>query len=174
MKKKIAVSLILIAVSSTFIFSGCVTDKKTVVTPATTNALGVVTGPVTNTVTTVNTNNLLLDASVLQGATAVAVSVVAQKDPSAVPALRDASVALNGILNGANPQTTGQVLGLLGSNSNATLAAEIGPLIGTVSALEQTLLNKYGSGVSGQITLALTKAVAAGFVAGLAGQPSAK
>jgi hypothetical protein len=49
------------------------------------------------------------------------------------------------------------------------LAAEISPLVGTVSGLEQSLLAKYGTNVSGQIALALAKALSGGFTVGLAG-----
>lgn len=141
-------------------FTGCLTSKQ-----VTTNPNGTST---TNTV--VNQANLLLDTSVLQGATAIATSVAIQKDPSVIPALKDTQVALNGILNGSNSNTTTQVLGLLGTNSNPVLAAEITPLIGTVSGLEQTLLAKYGTNVAGQISIAIAKAVDGGLVVGLNGK----
>jgi len=154
---------------SVCLITGCLTSKTTTVTPGSTNSLGVVTSPVTNTVTTVNTVNLTLDASVLQAVTATAVSIAIQKDPAAAPILQNVATALGGILNGASTNTTAQVIALLGSNNNnAAIATELGPLINIVSAEEQTLLSKYGLTVSGQITLAIAKAVDSGFIVGLA------
>ena len=167
MKKIILAFSIIVIVAAT----GCMTSKISTITPAATNTVtGVVFPAVTNTVTSVNTNNLMLDASVLQGLTAIAVSEAVQRDPSCVQPLKDAQTALDGILNGANTNTTTQVVALLGSGSNPVLVSEISPLIGTLSSLEQTLLNKYGSGVSGQISIALTRAVLAGITVGLAGK----
>jgi hypothetical protein len=140
--------------------TGCVT------TPASTNSVTGVVTPVG-----VNTNNLAIDAAVINGLVATAVSIVVQKDPHAIPALRDAQMALGGILNGANAGTPNQIIGLLGKNSNATIAAEIGPLINTLSALEQSLLNKYGQTASGQIVIAITRAIYGGFAVGLATAP---
>jgi hypothetical protein len=145
-------------VATSLIFVGCLTSKTTTTNPTT----GTVT---TNTV--VNQANLLLDTSILQGATSIAVSVAVQKDPSVVPALQNVQVALTGILNGANTNTTSQVLAVLGKSSNPTLVTEITPLINTVSGLEQSLLAKYGTNVSGTITLAIAKAVDAGLIASL-------
>lgn len=151
--------------------TGCMTSKTTTVTPGGTNS---VTGagylPVTNTVVTVNQANLTLDCGVLQGITAGAVSVVVAKEPGSIPALKDAAVALDGILNGANTNTTAQVIGLLGGNANPVLNTEVTSLLSTVSALEQQLLAKYGPMVGGQIALAITRAVSEGLVTGLAGQ----
>jgi len=155
MNKILALLMSLAVVGLVSVQPGCVTSKTTAPNGATT--------------ITVNTNNLALDAAVLQSATAIAVSVAIQKDPGAIPALKDASTALTGILTGANTQNTAQLLQTLGASNNPTLAAEITPLIGTASALEQQLINKYGSSVGGQIALAITKAVAAGFAIGLAG-----
>jgi hypothetical protein len=151
-----------LALASLALCAGCLTSKQTSVTQG-------ASGPVTNTVTVVNQANLLLDSSVLQGATAIAVSVAVQKDPSVVPALKDAQTALTGILNGASTNSASQILSTLGQSSNPALAAEITPLVGTVSGLEQSLLAKYGTNVTGQITIALAKAVNAGFATGLAG-----
>jgi hypothetical protein len=152
------------------LFAGCMTSKTTTVTPGGTTAGGVVFGPVTNTVTTVNEANLALDCGVLQGLVAAGVSIVVQKEPGSIPALKDAELALDGILNGANTNTTAQALALLGSNSNPVLASEITSLMQVGSALEQKLLAKYGQSVTGEISLALTKAVYGGLVIGLAGQ----
>ena len=165
-KVAIITSAILAVGAVGMLSTGCVTSK--VVTPASTNALtGVVIGATTNTI--VNTNNLLIDASVFQGVVATAVSVVVQKDTNAIPILKDAQMALDGILNGANTNTVGNIIAVLGKNSNPTIASEVGPLVATFSALEQNLIAKYGTSVGGQITLALTKAGLAGLTVGLAG-----
>ena len=137
--------------------AGCMTTK-------TTSPNGAVT-------TTVNTNNLALDCAVIQSAAAIGTSVAVQKDPSVVPILQNAQVALGGVLNGANPSTTAQALQLIGASSNPTLGQEVAPLIGMVSALEQQLLAKYGQGVAGQISLAIAHALYSGITAGLAGAP---
>lgn len=147
----LAAAIGLIALSNT----GCMTSK--------------VAGPNGTTVTVVNTNNLALDASVFQGAVAISVSLLAQKDPSVVPPLRSAHVALDGILNGANQMTTQEVLNMLKAAGNPALSAEVTSLVQTASALEQTLLMKYGAEVGGQIGLALVKAADAGIVIGLTG-----
>ena len=63
----------------------------------------------------------------------------------------------------------GQTTKLLGANGNPALAQQVTPLIGQVSVLEQQLLAKYGQGVTGQISVAIAKAVYNGIVVGLAG-----
>lgn len=143
---------------------GCVTSKVSTVTPT-------ATGFVTNTVTVVNTNNLTLDAAALQAATAVSVSLVVNnpKNAAMIPALKDAQIALDGILNGSNATTTTQVLTLLQANSNPALSQEITSLLSVVSAFEQSVLAKYGPSVAGQIGLAVTRAIDAGLIVGLTG-----
>lgn len=144
---------------SGLLIAGCVTSK--VQTP----------GPNGTTITTtvVNTNNLNLDAAVLQGATAISVSLLVQKDPSTIQPLKNAHVALDGILNGANQMTTQEVLTMLKASGNPQLSAEVTSLVQTASSLEQTLLAKYGAEVGGQIAVAVTRAVDAGLIIGLAG-----
>ena len=156
------------------ILVGCMTSKSTVATPASTNSVGVVTPGTTTTVTTVNTNNLTIDAAVIQGVVATAVSVAVQKDPSVIPALQIAQASLGGVLNGSDASTPGQIMALLGKNGNATIQAEITPLVSVVSGLEQQLLAKYGQGVAGQITLAIAKSVYAGLSVGLSSAPATK
>ena len=153
------------------LLTGCLTGKVSTITPASTNSLGIITGPVTNTVTIVNTNNLLLETAVLQSATAIGVGVAVQKDPSIVQALTDAQIALDGILNGASTNTPAQVAALLGNNSNPTIQGEIMPLITMASVLEQQLLAKYGTTVGGQISMAILRALDRGLAAGLIGAP---
>jgi hypothetical protein len=152
------------------LLAGCMMSKTTTVTPGGTTAGGVVFAPVTNTVTTVNEANLALDCGVLQGLVAASVSIVVQKEPASIPALKDAELALDGILNGADTNTTAQAIALLGKNSNPVLATEMTTLINTMSVLEQQLLAKYGQNVGGQIALAISQAVYGGFVIGLAGK----
>jgi hypothetical protein len=147
-----------LAIASIALTTGCVTSKVAQVNPTT---------GVTNFVTVVNQENLDLDAAVLQGAVSVAVVQVA-KNPQAVAALTNAHVALDGILSGVNQQTTAQVVALLKVGGNEALSAQVDTMLKVISALEQKLLAKYGASVSGQIAVALTKAVNAGIVIGLA------
>ncbi|HEV2350837.1 MAG TPA: hypothetical protein VG028_13430 [Terriglobia bacterium] len=150
--------------------SGCMTRKVT-----STNVTGdAVTGFTTNTVTItqVNTNNLILDSAVFQGAVAIGVTAAisaTHQDPGVISALKNAQTALDGVLNGSNPETTAQVLTMLKANGNPALVQEINSLIASASALEQDLLVKYGAGVAGQITTALARAADAGLVVALEG-----
>ncbi len=154
----------------TIIDTGCMIGTKSTVTPGGTNTAGVYFGPITNTVTVVNEANLALDSAALEAVTSIAISTVVSKDPSVVEVLKNAHVALDGILNGSNPSTTGQVLAMLKAQNNPTLTSEINSLIGSANTLEQSLLAKYGSGVAGEITIALAKAINAGLSVGLAGK----
>lgn len=166
-RNSILCATLILATAMPFILENTGCTSTSTVTEST-NSAGVVTS-VTNTITTVNEAALLLDTSILQGATAIAVSTIVQKDPSAVPALKQAETALGEVLGGATTNSTQQILTALGQGSNATLTAEIAPLVGTISGLEQTLLQKYGATVSGEITIAIAKAVTSGFAVGLAG-----
>ena len=129
-----------------------------------------VSGGVTNTIVTVNAANLALDSAGIEAVTSIAVSTVVAKDPSVIPALKNAKTVLDGILNGSSPQTTAQVLAMLQAQNNASLSNEITSLVSSVSTLEQNLLAKYGESVAGQISVALTKAISAGLAVGLAGK----
>lgn len=151
--------------------TGCLLSHTATVTPGGTNSVtGVYTGPVTNTVTTVNEANLALDSAALEAVASIAVSTVVSKDPSVIPVLKNAHTILDGILNGSNPQTTAQVLAMLKAQNNPTLTSEVNSLIGAANTLEQSLLAKYGQGVAGEITMALAKAINAGLATGLAGK----
>ena len=138
---------------------GCMTSKV-----ITTSPTGVVT---TNTI--VNTNNLQLDCMLIEGAAAFGVDEAIQQDPTLREPLQATQTALDGVLYGINPATSNQCLELLGAGNNPVIAAQVTPLIGMASSLEQTLLAKYGGGVGAQITIAITRAIDAGFVKGLGG-----
>ena len=140
--------------------TGCAT--KTVVTPAT------ATAPAT-TNTVVNAANLAIDALVVQNVAAIGLPILIQKDPSVLPELKDASLALNLVLNGATTNTLNQVLAALGKSANTNLAATVAPYIVVVNSEQQALLTKYGSGVAGQITLALATAFNNGLTTALVG-----
>ncbi len=143
--------------------SGCMTRKVSTVTPG---PAGTFT---TNTVTEVNTNNLILDCAAIQSLTATAATLAIQKDHAAAPILRDVHTALEGILNGANPGSVQDILNAAGyEQSNPAVESEIGPLVSLVSALEQSLLQKYGASVSGQISIAIAQAVCRGVKIGIA------
>lgn len=146
--------------------SGCVIGHKTSVA---TNPNGTFT---TNTVAIVNEANLSLDCVAIQGATAIAVNAVrvqTKNDPNVLNAIKNAKVALDGILTGANQQTTAQVMDILKSQGNPALQQQVASLVQTVSALEQSLLQKYGTTVAGEITLSILKSIDAGLAIGLAG-----
>lgn len=157
------IALAILVTGFAILATGCATSKTQTVTP---NGSG---GFTTNTVYTVNTNNLALDSAAAQVATAVAVNVVINAEPQSVPALKNAQAALGGILKGTNQQTTQQVIDLLKAQGNPVLAQQVTTLIGSLSAVEQNLLAKYGQGVAGQITLSLAEAVYSGLSVGLAG-----
>lgn len=163
MKNRIA--LITVA-SLALAFTGCVIGHKQVVTstPA---------GFTTNTVAVVNEGNLALDAAALQASTAIAVNAVliqTHKDPNVISALKNAKVAMDGILGGTSQQTTQQVVDLLKANGNPALVAQVQSIVQTVSALEQKLLATYGTTVAGEIGIEILKSLDAGLSTGLAGQ----
>lgn len=160
MKKLTAILLAVSAIA----FTGCLTSKTQTVTGT------AATGFSTNTVTTVNEANLALDSAGLQSMTAISVSMLVNKNAGLVPPLKNAQVALDGILNGSNPQTTAQVLAMLKAQNNADMTTEITSLVTSVSQLEQDLLKKYGASVAGEITVALVRAVDRGLIVGLAGR----
>jgi len=151
--------------------SGCMTDSTQVVTPPSTNAQGVVVGPQTNTVVTVNTNNLILDCAGMQIIAMGATMAVVDQDKTAEPELRAAQLSLGAALKGANPNTVGQVMASLGQSTNAVMLAQMGKITQGVSAMEQQLLAKYGPTVGGQIGLGIAQAVYDGMTSGLVGQP---
>ena len=167
MKKETKLFALLgLAFVAAFAIVGCVTAKKITTTA---NADGTFT---TNTTTVVNEANLALDCAGIQVVTAVSVNAVriqSKNDPNVLNALKNAKVALDGILTGANQQTTAQVLTILKANDNPALQQQVSSLVQTVSALEQSLLQKYGTGVAGEITLSILKSVDAGLAIGLAG-----
>ena len=120
--------------------TGCAT--KTVVTPAT------ATAPAT-TNTVVNAANLAIDALVVQNVAAIGLPIL--------------------VLNGATTNTLNQVLAALGKSANTNLAATVAPYIVVVNSEQQALLTKYGSGVAGQITLAIATAFNNGLTIALVG-----
>ena len=137
-------------------FTGCFTEKTVSVTPASTNAAGVVIAASTNTVTTVNQATLDLDCAGLQLVGTPALIYAIQKDPAARPIVADIQVALQGALNGVDTNVVTQINGLIGGD--AALQASITPLIQGAAALEQQLLRKYGNVAGVQITEAILRA----------------
>lgn len=173
--KKIVPLFIFLAVCACLFSAGCVTRKVTTITPGGVSSTGASLPATTNVMTIVDTNNLTIDAGLVRRATAAMVLgafkiPAVQKDAGVIPALKDAETALNGVLNGTNPQSTSEILGLLGSAGNDSLAAQVSPLIDFASALEQGLLIHYGASVAGQITTAFAGAVRDGLADALAGK----
>jgi hypothetical protein len=163
-------SLVALAVA----LPGCMTSKQvTPASPASTNQFGVVTPAspaVTNTV--VNQGNLALDCMVLQGATTLAVSVVAAKDPQIVPSLQLAAQGLMALAQGANvTNTSAQIVFALGGQSTVAEMQAVTALVSEANTLRLYLLGKYGSTAGVQIGLALDGALANGFAAGLLSPP---
>lgn len=147
----LSVALVALAINA-----GCVTSKTTSVTPRSTNTVtGAVSPASTNTVTTVNQGNLDLDCAGLQLVGTPALIYALEKDPSARPSVLDIQVALQGALQGADTNVVTQINGLIGGD--AALQAAVLPLIQGASALEQSLLAKYGSVVGVQITEAILR-----------------
>jgi hypothetical protein len=145
--------------------TGCMTSKQSTVTEAT-NSAGVISYQ-TNVVTVVNQANLDLDCAGIQAATGLAVSMALQKDPAAKPALVNIQTALSGILQGANTNSVKQIATLIGSSTNPAVAANLTPLVSTMSTLEQSLIQKYGASTGGQIGLAIATAISNGINSGL-------
>ncbi|MDE2101119.1 MAG: hypothetical protein KGL39_27980 [Patescibacteria group bacterium] len=158
-----AIGIGMVLVAGMLGLAGCMTSK---VTSVTANGSG---GFSTNVVTVVNTNNLILDSAAFQGATAIAASIAIEKDPGVVPALKQAQIALDGVLNGASTNTVQDVLTSLKIQNNPVLNQQVSSLLAAASSLEQQLLAKYGVSVAGQITLSLAKAADAGLMLALQG-----
>ena len=154
MKKKFTAFLLLAFAAG--VFTGCLTSKNQVVTP---NSNG---GFDTNVVTTVNEANLALDSAGLQSLTAIGASLLLQNNEGLRQPLQNADTALDGILNGTNPQTLAQVIAMLKAQNNPQLTAEITSIQAAVSQLEQDELKKWGATPAGEITVALTRAVERG------------
>lgn len=162
--KKIT-SVLAAATLVALVTTGCLTSRKQVVTSTP-------SGFTTNYVTTVNEGNLALDAGVLQASAAIAVNaalIQTHNDPQVISALKNAKVALDGILGGTSQQTTQQVVDLLKANGNPALVAQVTSIVNAVSALEQQLLAKYGTTVAGEISLEILKSLDAGLAVGLQG-----
>lgn len=149
---------------------GCMTSRVVTITPGGTNATtGSITGPATNTVTIVNTNNLQLDCLAIQGLAAGATVGARLADTNTIPYLQDAQTAMGGLLNGASEGSTAQILDALGQSGNTNLATAFAPVVAAASSIEQGLLAKYDTSVAGQISVAITRAVYNGISLGLAG-----
>lgn len=130
--------------------SGCVTKKvRTVSTDPATGAL------TTNTVTQVNTNNLMLDCAVLKlmGTPAVTYVLANDKSGNARAIVTDIQTALRGALNGTDPDITATINGFI--SNDASVRAQFTPLIQAASALRGQLLAKYGDKVGVQIGTAI-------------------
>lgn len=163
--KKLASFALLTAVIG-LLSTGCAIAHKSTITA---NPNGTYT---TNTTAVVNESNLALDCVAVQGATAIAVNVVlvqTKHDAGVIESLKNAKLALDGILLGSNQQTTQQVLELLKANGNPALQQQLTQLIDTASKLEQGLIQKYGVTVAGEIALSILKSIDAGLAIGLAG-----
>ncbi|MDR3427838.1 hypothetical protein [Silvimonas sp.] len=143
-------------VASAILLGGCMTESSTSVTPASTNSVGQVTPPVTNTVTIINEQNLALDCAALQLVGTPALIYALTSDPSARPIVSDIQVALTGALDGVNTNVVSDVDGLVGNN--AALQASILPLITAAGTLEQQLLVKYGTNNAVIVTKAVLQA----------------
>ena len=144
--------------------TGCMTSKQSTVTEST-NSAGFVSYQ-TNDVTVVNQANLALDCAGIQAAMGLAVSMTLQKDPGAKPEIQNIQTALTGILNGANTNSVKQIATLIGSSTNAVVAANLTPLVVTMSTLEQSLIQKYRATTGGQIGLAIATAINNGIASG--------
>jgi hypothetical protein len=126
--------------------NGCATTKTPVVTPRSTNAAGIVTGPTTNQVVSVNQAVFSGECLAISTAVGLGLPIVVQYDPSIKPDLHIAYVSLSGILNGASPNSASQIIAALGkSATNAATSAAISNLTTVLSAWEQSELKKYGT-----------------------------
>lgn len=141
--------------------TGCMTSRQLSVSP---------TGTVT-TNTVINTNMLALDCAAVQVATATTVSLLVNnpKNANLIPPLKSAQVAIDGVLNGVNSMTMEEVITMLKAQNNPQLTLQIEILLKNISALEQSLIYKYGPTVGGQIAIAMAQAVDSGLIIGLSG-----
>jgi hypothetical protein len=163
--KKLTVSLALTAVLALAV-SGCAWHKATSVTA---NGSG---GFSTNVVYSINTNNLNLQKTIIAAGTTEAVTLTlsaTKNDPTIVQALKNAQVALDGILHGSNQLTREQVIAILKAQNNPTLSQQVDQLLQTISGYEQQWLVQFGASVAGQISVAYTEAVYSGLTVGLTG-----
>ncbi len=176
MQPKSLIGLLITATALAAIALACVTSKViSPATPASTNAHGVVIAAAAATTNiVVNQANLAVDCLVLQVSTAMAVSLAAEKEPAAVPALQVTSQVLSAIASGANTtNTSAQIIALLGGTSSAPEFAAVAALVAESNSLRTALLAKYGSTVAVQIGTAIDSALATGFSDGLANPPPA-
>lgn len=144
-------------------FTGCLTKRTSTVTGT------AATGFTTNTVTTVNEDNLAIDSAVFQSVVTTATALLVQHDPASAAPLRTAQRALDDVVNGVSQQSVNDVLGKLKAQGNPVVAQQVDSLLKAASAIEQKLVMKYGSSVAGEITIALVRAADAGLVVGLQG-----
>lgn len=151
----------LCALTVAMLTSGCLTSKQQTVTNG-----------VTNTVVVVNQAALLLDTTAASVATTLAVNTIitqTHNDPGVIGALKNAQIALTGVINGATPATTQDIINALKAQGNPVLANEITQLVAAISQQEQAALVKYGATAGGQIALAFAKAVNSGLMLALQG-----
>lgn len=147
MKKLIAPVLsFVIAAAVTAAIVGC-----SALNPVTKTAT--VTGGVTNYTFSVDQATLDAECAVLGLIGTPAVTYALTHDVGARPIVTDIQTALNGALNGADATIVAQIEALAGQN--ATVNAQLTPLIQGASALRGQLVAKYGTTVAGQIGKAI-------------------
>jgi hypothetical protein len=132
---------------------------------------GCVTSSSSNGITTVNTNNLILDCGVLQGLV-TAGAKVALADPkisvNARTAMTDINVIIAGVISGASTNSPTQIAALIsGQVTDPQLATDIAPVVNFLSGLEQNALARYGSENWEIIGIAMAKAIGAGITQAL-------
>ena len=125
-----------------------------------------------NGVTSVNTNQVITDAAVLQGLVTSGARL-ALADPkvsaSARAILSDINLAIAGVVSGATTNSPTQIAALINSkaSADAALAADIAPAVNFLSGLEQGAVARYGSTNWGIISEAFLKAIGAGIAQAL-------
>ena len=106
---------------------------------------------------------LAVDATV-----AIGLPAIAQADPATVPAIQDAYVALNGVVNGANTNSASQVLALIGQKAqNPAVGALVSNVVSKLSSWEQAEVGKLGTNQWGTIVLAEARTAVAVWPANL-------
>jgi hypothetical protein len=121
---------------------------------------------------TVNTNNVIADAAVLQGLTTTGARLAladTKVGPQARVIMGDINLVIAGVLSGANTNSPTQIAALINGTAaqDAALAADIAPAVNFLSGLEQGAIARYGSANWAIIGTAFLKAVGAGITSAL-------
>jgi hypothetical protein len=110
----------------------------------------------------------VVETLAVDAAVSIGLPAIAQADPTTVPAIQDAYVALNGVVNGANTNSASQVLALIGLKAqNPAVSALVSNVVAKLSIWEQDEVGKLGTNQWGTIVLAEARTAVAAWPANL-------